>query len=127
MTVAPAPISSPQRKPERAPSLMMVTLTGPTGTERRNPLIKPVKAASIKGCWSNMSGGIAGLFFFVVFFFDFVADLAGNSGTDKPIEEVKDKNYRQNDGQNQSPQNHQRGGENNGDNRFWKRAPRAQI
>ena len=39
---APALMSSAQKKPRRAPSFMMVRLTGPTGIESRRPLIKPV-------------------------------------------------------------------------------------
>ncbi len=38
-------MSTAQAKPRRAPSLMIVRLTGPTGMDSSNPLTKPVSAA----------------------------------------------------------------------------------
>src|ERR1051326_8073057 len=45
MAVAPKPIRSAHQNPRRVPSFRIVKLTGPTGIERKNPLMNPVKAA----------------------------------------------------------------------------------
>src|SRR5580658_5670253 len=87
MLEAPKPISSAQSNPRRAPSLMMVTLTGPTGTERMKPLRNPVKAASRKG-WPSISMGRCATVLFVLFL-DFVADLARDARANEAVEQVQ--------------------------------------
>src|SRR5260221_13591247 len=80
ITVAPRPMRNAHRKPRRAPSLRMDKLIGPTGMERRKPLIKPVRAAR------RIGGRLYILFFF---FFDFVANFAGDTRTDEAVNEVQ--------------------------------------
>src|SRR5665213_2287653 len=95
ITDAPNPIIIAQSSPDRAPSLMMVRLTGPTGTERINPLRKPVRRARRRGCWPNMSRG--GASFVVFFLLDLVAHLAGNAGANEPVKKVQRENYGKHD------------------------------
>ena len=45
MAEAPRPMSVAQTKPRRAPSLMIVKFTGPTGMDSSKPLTNPVSAA----------------------------------------------------------------------------------
>src|SRR5271155_3709690 len=95
---APNPIIVAQSRPDLAPSLMMVRLTGPTGTERMKPLRNPVMAASTKG-WSNISmGGGAGVLLLLLFL-DFVADLAGDARANEPVKQVEGEDRRQDNGQ----------------------------
>src|ERR1700722_327720 len=104
---------------------MMVTLTGPTGTERRKPLRNPVNAARRKG-WTYMSmRRWAALIFLLVF--DFVADLSGNAWANKAVEQVNREHQRQDDGQDESPQKYQAGDEDDDHHGFGEAAPRPQI
>src|SRR5580700_4199576 len=125
MAEAPKPICNAQSNPRRAPSLMMVTLTGPTGTESMKPDAKPVTAA-IRKWWPYIStGGRAAVL--LVLFFDFVADLARDARADESVEQVHGEHQRQDDGQDQPAQNHQGGNKNDDDNGFGEGAPRPQI
>ncbi len=40
---APAPVASPIKAPNEMAFRMQSTIAGPTGTARRNPMIKPLK------------------------------------------------------------------------------------
>src|SRR5579862_9392368 len=95
MAVAPKPIIKAQRRPRRAPSLMMVRLTGPTGTERTKPLRNPVKAARSEGRRGGMSRGRGAVFVFL--FLDFVADFAGNARANKAVEQIEGEDDGEND------------------------------
>src|SRR5277367_3035640 len=102
MAMAPKPISVAQSKPRRAPSLTMVRLTGPTGTERMKPLMNPVRKATRLEWSSGISvGGWTGVV--VLFFFDLVPDFSGNLGPDESVKQINGEHHRQDDGQNISP------------------------
>src|SRR5208283_63269 len=107
MAEAPKPMSSAQSNPRRAPSLMMVRLTGPTGTERMKPLRNPVTAASRKG-WPSIS--VVGAVHVLFLLFNFVADLARDARPNKPVKKVNGEHRWQHNGQNEPSQNHQSGG-----------------
>src|SRR5271156_3307330 len=125
MAEAPKPIISAQSKPRLAPSLMMVTLTGPTGTERRKPLRNPVNAARRKG-WTYISTRRgAALFFFLVF--DFVPDLARNARANEAVEQVNREHQRQDDGKNEPPQKHQAGDADDEHHGSREASPRLQV
>src|SRR5271157_4808396 len=126
MAVAPKPISKAQSRPRRAPSLIMVRLTGPTGTERTKPKKRPVNAADSEGGRSNISGGeTAAVLLFLLL--DFVADLAGNPGPDKAVEQIEGEDQGQDDRQDQAAQNKQAAGEDEDEDCFGERAARPQI
>src|ERR1700683_3855638 len=126
MGVAPKPINSAQANPRRAPSLTMVRLTGPTGTERTKPLTNPVSAASSRG-WSNISKrGIAAVLLFLLFL-DIAADLAGDARADEAVEQVDREHDRQDDRQDDLAQQDQGRDKNDGDDGLRKRAPRPQV
>src|SRR5208282_5283605 len=107
ITTAPKPIRVAQSKPRRAPSLTMVRLTGPTGTERMKPNKKPVKAATRLGCRCGMSGGGGIGVVVFLFFFDLVPDFSGNLRTNESVQQIEGENGRQDNGQNAFPQNDQ--------------------
>src|SRR6266481_2314333 len=93
MLVAPRPMRPAHLKPRRAPSFMMVRLTGPTGMERRSPLMNPVNAAKTIGGRLNMARNLDGrilqfVFFFVVGF-DLMPDFARNTRADESVKKVQ--------------------------------------
>src|SRR2546428_1138777 len=97
MRVAPRPIINAQKNPRRAPSFMIVRLTGPTGIDRSKPLRKPVRPASRMGERLAMRAlGRRSLFsFFLVFLLDFPSHLAGDARADETVHEVKREESRQ--------------------------------
>src|ERR1700683_2394293 len=100
---APTPIIVAQSNPDLAPSLIMVRLTGPTGTESMNPLRKPVSAARRRGCCSNMSM-IYATILLVFLLLDVTTDLPGNTRTNEPVEKAESEHDRKHNRKNQSPQ-----------------------
>src|SRR6266436_6591416 len=113
MTTAPRPIRKAQRNPRRAPSLIMVKLIGPTGTESKNPLTKPVRpATSMGGRWNilapqSRAAAHALDVIFVFLLLDFVADLARDARTDEAINKVTGKQDGKDDLQDFFPEQHQ--------------------
>src|ERR1043166_747771 len=125
ITTAPRPIRNAQRNPRRAPSLIMVKLIGPTGTESRKPLTKPVRpATSMGGRWNILapqSGAAAhALDVILAFFFllDFVSDLARDARADEAIDQVNGKQNRQDDLQDFFPEQDQARDEQHDDHHF---------
>src|SRR4051812_36163090 len=123
MVVAPNPIKKAQKNPRRAPSFMMVRLTGPTGIERIKPLIKPVSAASRIGGNSGMrahSGVTVGAGFLVVLFLDVMAHLARDARPDETINQVEREKGRQHIKENDFVQDNNQAKDKRGNNGLGK-------
>src|SRR5581483_8141747 len=119
-------MSKAQKRPRRAPSLMIVKLTGPTGTESSRPKVKPTAAARMSGVGSAMSGIQRGAL--VVFlFFDFVAHLVRDARADEAIEQIDGENEGQDEWEYEIVQNEQQADEDDRDNHLREGAPRFQV
>src|SRR5580658_70573 len=125
MAEAPKPISRAQSSPRRAPSLMMVTLTGPTGTESMKPEANPVMAASRKW-WPFISMGSRSTFL-VFLFLNFVADLARNARANETVKQINCEHQWHDDRQDQIAKHDQSRDKDDHDHRFEEGAARPQI
>src|SRR6185312_8542773 len=81
-------MSSAHLKPRRAPSLMMVRLTGPTGMASNNALKKPVSAERTMGCIASIE---LRQFFFLFLLFDLMAHPPRNARANEAIDQIKRK------------------------------------
>src|SRR6266571_1113902 len=107
---------------------MMVRLIGPTGIESRKPLRKPVRAATTIGGSSAMgASGRRGLLrFLLVFLLDLAAHSAGDARADEAVNQVKREEGWQHVIEDSLPEDQNEAQDQGGDNRFGKRALRAQ-
>ena len=60
-----------------------------------------------------------------LFFFDLVPDFSGNLRPNESVKQINGENQRQDNGQNPFPQNDEAADEQDGQDHFWERAPRA--
>src|SRR5208282_4426888 len=87
-------MSAAQTKPRRAPSLIIVKFTGPTGMDSNKPLTKPVSAAMKMAVCSGMilMGRVR---FVLVFLLDFPAPCARDARSHEAIDEIEREERRQ--------------------------------
>src|SRR3954464_10744716 len=103
IVVAPSVMRRAHLKPRRAPSLIMVRLTGPTGIASSSALKKPVKAERTMGCIASIELLLRQ--FFLVFLFDFVAHAIRNTRANETVYQVERKERGQNVVENGFPPN----------------------
>src|SRR3569833_976109 len=88
MVVAPSVMRTAHLKPRRAPSLMIVRLTGPTGMASKSALKKPVSAERTMGCIASIE---LRQFFFLFLLFDLVAHPPRNARANEAIDQIQRK------------------------------------
>src|SRR5271168_4127830 len=124
MNAAPSPISIAHANPRRAPSLMMVRLMGPTGTDEKTSALKnPAIPAKRIECDSIGSVSDA---MFIIIFFNLPAPGTRNVGPDKTVKQVGCEEKRQHVINDFILQNQEAPEEYRSNHDFQKRGRRAQ-